>query len=76
MPFVRPQTWIRREPTSTTVPTNPSYLIEPHDRDENDDFLYNDFEIMGMDVDNTGSMLMKKLVVPGQLVTDDPQFMR
>jgi hypothetical protein len=49
-------------------------MIDP-EADEEDD-LYGDVEMSGMDEHGRGSLLTKKLVVPGQLVTDDPQFMR
>jgi hypothetical protein len=68
--FVPPRTLIRQAAPSTIESTN-QFKIEG---DEDD--LYGDVEMTGMDEHGGGSLLTRKLVVPGQLVTDDPQFMR
>lgn len=74
--FVPPRTLIRGAGATTiTVSTSASYIVEHEDRDEDED-LDGDIEMSGMDEHGGGSLLTKKLVVPGQLVTDDPQFMR
>ena len=45
--------------------------------DDREEDLYGDAEMSGLNEHGGGgSLLTKKLVVPGQLVTDDPQFMR
>ena len=41
-----------------------------------EEYVSDDVEMTGMDEHGGGGLLTKKLVVPGQLVTDDPQFMR
>jgi hypothetical protein len=46
-------------------------MVDPEDTD-----MYEEMEMDEMDEHGGGSLLTKKLVVPGQLVTDDPQFMR
>jgi hypothetical protein len=71
--FVPPRTLIRGVVPSTIVSTG-----VPHagGREEGEDDLDGDVEMGGMDEHGGGSVLTKKLVVPGQLVTDDPQFMR
>jgi hypothetical protein len=73
--FVPPRTLIRGAGPTTIVSTSTSYVIETEDRDEDED-LDGDIEMGGIDEHGEGSLLTKKLVVPGQLVTDDPQFMR
>lgn len=73
--FVPPRTLIRGASPATIVATNTSYVVEQDTKNEDDD-LYGDIEMSGMDEHGGGSLLTKKLVVPGQLVTDDPQFMR
>jgi hypothetical protein len=67
--------------TVTFVP--PRTIIhaqQTHNNDEQDvedPGFYDDMEMSGLeDEHGTASLLTKKLVVPGQLVTDDPQFMR
>lgn len=68
--FVRPRTLIHDASIST-------YNGGDHAKeDQHDDDLYDDVEMSGLDEHGGGSLLTKKLVVPGQLVTDDPQFMR
>ena len=73
--FVPPRTFIRGAGPTTIVGANAPYTAEAEDRDEDED-LDEDIEMGGMDEHGRGSLLTKKLVVPGQLVTDDPQFMR
>jgi hypothetical protein len=73
--FVPPRTLIRGASPVTIVSTSASYMVEQNIKDEDDD-LYGEIEMSGMDEHGGGSLLTKKLVVPGQLVTDDPQFMR
>jgi hypothetical protein len=73
--FVPPRTFIRGAGPTTIVAANASYTAEAEDRDEDED-LDGDIEMGGMDEHGGGSLLARKLVVPGQLVTDDPQFMR
>ncbi len=73
--FVPPRTFIRRAAPTTIITANTSYTAEIEDRDEDED-LDGDIEMGGMDEHGGGSLLTRKLVVPGQLVTDDPQFMR
>jgi hypothetical protein len=72
--FVAPRTRIRsQEP----IASGRSARVElEQEEDDDDDDLYGDIEMSGMDEHGGGSLLTKKLVVPGQLVTDDPQFMR
>jgi exosome complex component RRP4 len=72
--FVQPRTRIRGPEPISSAPGASSFLIDP-EADEEDD-LYGDVEMSGMEEHARGSLLTKKLVVPGQLVTDDPQFMR
>lgn len=71
--FVPPRTLIRGVVPSTIVSTDVSHAVG---RGEAEDDLDGDVEMGGMDEHGGGSLLTKKLVVPGQLVTDDPQFMR
>jgi hypothetical protein len=73
--FVPPRTLIpASQPTTAVVPGN-IYSSEMQDDDQEED-LYEDTEMSGLDKQGGGSLLTRKLVVPGQLVTDDPQFMR
>ena len=75
--FVPPRTLLRPAGPSTIISGCASHVVEPEDKDEDEDEdLYEDVEMSGMDEHGRGSLLTKKLVVPGQLVTDDPQFMR
>ena len=74
--FVPPQTLIRGAGTTNIASPNASYVIGPEEKDEDDDDMDDDVEMGGIDEQGGGSLLTKKLVVPGQLVTDDPQFMR
>jgi len=71
--FVAPRTLIH---DATVIPSviniGGDYMTEI----EQEDGLYDDVEMSEMDEHVGGSLLTKKLVVPGQLVTDDPQFMR
>jgi hypothetical protein len=46
-------------------------MVDPEDTE-----MYEEMDMDEMDEHGGGSLLTKKLVVPGQLVTDDPQFMR
>jgi exosome complex component RRP4 len=72
--FVPPRTRIRGSDPIVSAPTAPAYTA---DGDASDgDELYDDIEMGGLDEHGGGSLLTKKLVVPGQLVTDDAQFMR
>jgi len=72
--FVPPRTLIRGVVPSTIVSTGVSH-VGGHEEAEDD--LEGDVEMSGIDDHGGGrSLLTKKLVVPGQLVTDDPQFMR
>ena len=73
--FVPPRTFIRRAGPTTIAGANAPYTAEAEDRYEDED-LDGDIEMAGMDEHGQGSLLTRKLVVPGQLVTDDPQFMR
>ena len=73
--FVPPRTFIRGTGPTTIVAANASYTVEAEDKNEDED-LEADIEMGGMDEHGGGSLLTRKLVVPGQLVTDDPQFMR
>ena len=73
--FVPPRTRIRGSGPITPVHPASSYMMDIEGPDEDDD-LYGDVEMSGIDGHSGGSLLTKKLVVPGQLVTDDPQFMR
>lgn len=70
--FVPPRTFIRASGPTTTITSTADYMV---DQDESQD-LYEEMDMDGMDEHGGGSLLTKKLVVPGQLVTDDPQFMR
>jgi hypothetical protein len=70
--FVPPRTFIRASGPTTTITSTADYML---DQDESQD-LYEEMDMDGMDEHGGGSLLTKKLVVPGQLVTDDPQFMR
>ena len=70
--FVPPCTWIRAPAPPANISAHAPYL---HDKDEYED-LDGQIEMGGMDEHGGGSLLTRKLVVPGQLVTDDPQFMR
>jgi hypothetical protein len=74
--FVPPRTLIRAAAPTTSVNSAASYIIQGDEVDDQDDDLYGDVEMGGLDEHGGGSLLTKKLVVPGQLVTDDPQFMR
>ena len=71
--FVPPRTLIRGVVPSAIVSTNVSH---GSDREGREDDLDGDVEMGGMDEHGEGRLLTKKVVVPGQLVTDDPQFMR
>lgn len=71
--FVAPRTLIRGVVPSAIVPPSVSH-VDVHEGADNN--LDGDVEMTGMDEHGGGSLLTKKLVVPGQLVTDDPQFMR
>jgi hypothetical protein len=71
--FVAPRTRIR---SADPIASRRSARVEPDEEDNDDDDLYGDIEMSGMDEHGGGSLLTKKLVVPGQLVTDDSQFMR
>ena len=72
--FVPPRTLIRGVVPSTIVSTGVSH---PGSHDETEDDLEDDVEMGEIDDHGGGGSLpTKKLVVPGQLVTDDPQFMR
>jgi hypothetical protein len=73
--FVPPRTFIRGAGPATIVGANASCTAEVEVRGEDED-LDEDIEMGGMDEHGRGSLLTRKLVVPGQLVTDDPQFMR
>ena len=73
--FVPPRTFIRGAAPTTIIAANASYTAGVEDRNEEED-LDEDIEMGGMDEHGGGSLLTRKLVVPGQLVTDDPQFMR
>ena len=70
--FVPPRTLMRASGPTTTITSTSDYMIE---RDESQD-MYEEMDMDEMDEHGGGSLLTKKLVVPGQLVTDDPQFMR
>jgi hypothetical protein len=73
--FVPPRTRIRGSEPIAPVHAASSYMMDTEEPDEDPD-LYGDVEMSGIDGHSGGSLLTKKLVVPGQLVTDDPQFMR
>ena len=66
--FVPPRTTIRAAGPTTTIVSTSDYMVDTEDTEM--------YEEMDMDEHGGGSLLTKKLVVPGQLVTDDPQFMR
>lgn len=68
--FVQPRTLIHDQ--NVTSINAGDRMIE----DEKEEDLYDDIEMTGLDEHGGGSLLTRKLVVPGQLVTDDPQFMR
>jgi len=70
--FVPPRTLIRASGPTTTITSTSDYMVDP---DESQD-MYEEMDMDEMDEHGGGSLLTKKLVVPGQLVTDDPQFMR
>lgn len=70
--FVPPRTMIRASGPTTTITSTSDYI---QDQQEDTD-MYEDMDMDEMDEHGGGSLLTKKLVVPGQLVTDDPQFMR
>jgi hypothetical protein len=74
--FVPPRTLIRAIAPTTSVNPAASYVLEEQEANEQDEDLYGDVEMSGMEEHGGGSLLTRKLVVPGQLVTDDPQFMR
>jgi exosome complex component RRP4 len=74
--FVPPRTLIRAVAPTTSFNSAASYVFEEPDADEQEEDLYGDVEMSGMEEHGGGSLLTRKLVVPGQLVTDDPQFMR
>jgi len=73
--FVPSHTFIRGAAPTSIIAAHALYTDEVEDRDEDED-LDGDIEMGGMDEHGGGSLLTRKLVVPGQLVTDDPQFMR
>lgn len=71
--FIAPRTLIRGVVPSAIVSTSVFHIDGHEDAEDN---LDGDVEMSGIDEHGAGSLLTKKLVVPGQLVTDDPQFMR
>jgi hypothetical protein len=70
--FVPPRTLIGST-ALTAVVTSASPMALDEDEDEG---RYVDEEMAGLEDDQANTLISKKLVVPGQLVTDDPQFMR
>jgi exosome complex component RRP4 len=70
--FVPPRTLIHGTGPITISSANNTL---PGEAVEMQDFYDEDMDI-DIDEHGAGSLLTKKLVVPGQLVTDDPQFMR
>jgi hypothetical protein len=74
--FVPPRTLIRGGVPSAIVSTIVSHIGDHHGEEQEQYNLDGDVEMSGMDDQGTASLLTRKLVVPGQLVTDDPQFMR
>jgi hypothetical protein len=74
--FVPPRTLIHG-PGHTTISSTSNILagedVETRGYDED---MEMDIDVDGGDEHGGGSLLTRKLVVPGQLVTDDPQFMR
>lgn len=76
MTFVPPRTLIHGMGPITISSTNNILAGEDVEmRDYNED-MDTDIDTDGGDEHGRGSLITKKLVVPGQLVTDDPQFMR
>jgi len=69
--FVPPRTMIRAAGPTTTITSTSDYMLDHEETD-----MYEEMDMDEMDEHGGGSLLTKKLVVPGQLVTDDPQFMR
>ena len=69
--FVPPRTTIRAAGPTTTIVSTSDYMVDTEDTE-----MYEEMDMDEMDEHGGGSLLTKKLVVPGQLVTDDPQFMR
>jgi hypothetical protein len=79
--FVPPRTVIHGGGSVAAAAVKPVSIgadVELRDADEDLDMDMDvDMDMEGVDEhDGAGSLLAKKLVVPGQLVTDDPQFMR
>lgn len=69
--FVPPRTLIRSTGPTATITSTADYTMDQEDTD-----MHEEMDMDEMDQHGGGSLLTKKLVVPGQLVTDDPQFMR
>ena len=73
--FVAPRTLLKGHPPSVTPTSLPNRSIQNEPELEDVLDLDEDVEMSGTG-EFPGGNRIRNLVVPGQLVTDDPQFMR
>ena len=72
--FVPPRTLLKAHTSSAALTSLSNHSLENEPEPEETLDLDEDVEMTGMG--DFSGRLTRNLVVPGQLVTDDPQFMR